>query len=355
MRVAYELTGLQIDASGVARYVQALRDALAARPDVEVMAVSHPEGGPTGRIARGLDRELRWFPFGLGRAARATGADVLHCPGHVGPPRDPGLPFVMTIFDVMALEHPEWFTRANALHVRVVWPRIIRQADAVVVAAEFTRSRLLERLPWLPPDRVHAVPCGVEERFSPGPGPGRSAPYVLTVGRLQPRKGLDSALRAFEAVADRHPDHELLVVGARGWHDDELVDRLQASRFASRVHLLGRVSDDELIALYRGAACFLFPSRYEGFGFPPLEALACGAPVVSSSATTLPEVVGGAGLLVDPHDVPAMAGALDRVLGDAGLAADLRARGPERAREFSWARCAADTVAVYEAARSRVA
>jgi alpha-1,3-rhamnosyl/mannosyltransferase len=349
VKIAYETTGLQLDASGVARYVRGLRAALHERGDLEVQDLDQPTGWLRGRLARGLTRELLWFPVGLGRRAREAGADLLHCPGHVGPPRNPGLPLVVTIFDLMALEHAEWFTRANAAHVRLVWPRILRQADTVIVAARFTRERLLARFEWLDAERVHVVPCGVDARFTPGAGAHRQRPYVLTVGQLQPRKNLEAAVGAFELVARAHPEHELVVVGARGWRDDALLAQMQASPVANRIVLAGRVTDDEPVALYRGADCFIFPSRYEGFGFPPLEAMACGAPVVCSDATSLPEVVGDAGLLVDAGDTDATAAAVGSVLGDRDRAAELGRRGRARAAAFTWAACAEATVAAYTA------
>jgi glycosyltransferase involved in cell wall biosynthesis len=349
MRIAYETTGLQLDASGVARYVRGLRAALRARTDLELHDLEHAPGRLRGRLARGLTRELLWFPVSLGRRARRAGADILHCPGQIGPPRDPGLPLVVTIFDVMALEHGEWFTRANAAHARLVWPRILRHADTVIVAARYTRERLLDRFRWLDAERVRVVPCGVDARFSPGPGADRARPYVLTVGQLQPRKNLEAAVAAFELVAGEHPEHQLVVVGARGWRDDALLARVRASPVADRVVLAGRVADDELVALYRGTDCFVFPSQYEGFGFPPLEAMACGAPVVCSDATSLPEVVGAAGSLVDAGDTEAVATAVDSVLRDGDRAAELRRRGLARAAEFTWAACAEATVAAYAA------
>jgi glycosyltransferase involved in cell wall biosynthesis len=249
----------------------------------------------------------------------------------------------------MALDHGEWFTRANTAHARLVWPRILRHANTVIVATRFTRDRLLDRFAWLDGERVRVVPCGLDARFSPGAGADRARPYVLTVGHLQPRKNLEAAVGAFELLAGAHPEHELVVVGARGWRDDALLARVRASPVADRVVLAGRVTDDELVALYRGADCFLFPSRYEGFGFPPLEAMACGAPVVCSDATSLPEVVGDAGLLVDAGDTEAVAAAVDSVLGDGDRAVELGRRGRARAAAFTWAACADATVAAYAA------
>jgi len=210
----------------------------------------------------------------------------------------------------------------------------------------------------LRPDRVHVTPWGVDEAFSPGPRPdallGRlgvgGAPYVLTVGTLQPRKNVEALVRAFEALAAPGAEHHLVVVGARGWLDEALVGLLGSSVLARRIHVTGRVLDAELVGLYRGTDCFVFPSRYEGFGLPPLEAMACGAPVVSSDRTSLPEVAGEAALLVDPDDAGALERAMAEVLGSSERRVELSARGRERAAGFSWARCAELTVAAYRRA-----
>ena len=153
-------------------------------------------------------------------------------------------------------------------------------------------------------------------------------PYLLTVGTLQPRKNLEAALRAFEHLADAGAEHHLVVAGARGWGEDALIARFEGARWHSRVHVVGRVADDALVTLYRGADCFVFPSRGEGFGLPPLEAMACGTPVVASRASSIPEVVGDAGVLVDPDEVAEIAGALERVVGSPST----RAECPPRTR-----------------------
>ena len=206
-----------------------------------------------------------------------------------------------------------------------------------------TRERLLASVRGLDPERIHVTPWGIDARFSPGPAVRE--PFLLTVGTLQPRKNLEAALRAFERL-DGEP--RLVVVGARGWRVDALEARLAASPARSRIEVLGRVCDDELLGLYRSASCLLFPSRGEGFGFPPLEAMACGTPVVAAAAGSLPEVLGRAAPLVDADDADALADAVERVLADPS---PWRERGLERAAGFTWERCAELTVAAYAAAR----
>jgi alpha-1,3-rhamnosyl/mannosyltransferase len=232
----------------------------------------------------------------------------------------------------------------------------LRRATRVLTPSTESRRRLLAALD-LDPERVDVTPYGVDERFSPGDHSpailedlGVPQPYLLTVGTLQPRKNLEAALRAFEQLADAGAEHHLVVAGARGWGEDALIARFEGARWHSRVHVVGRVADDALVTLYRGADCFVFPSRGEGFGLPPLEAMACGTPVVASRASSIPEVVGDAGVLVDPDDVAEIAGALERVVGSPSVRAELVRRGRERALGFTWARCAELTVRAYRRA-----
>jgi len=356
MRVGLELTGLELDASGSARAITALRDELGRRPEVELTALAQPGArGHAGRIGRGLVRELLYLPIGLPRHARRIGLDVLHCPVPLAPPRS-RVPVVVTAHDAIAWDRPEWLTRANALHGRMVVGPVLRRAAAVLTPSEHARTRLVARA-GLDPERVHVAPWGMDPQFAPGPRPnavlerlGVPGPYLLTVGTLQPRKNVEALVRAFEALAGGGAEHHLVVVGARGWLDEALVGLLRSSSLAERIHVTGRVGDADLVGLYRGAECFVFPSRYEGFGFPPLEAMACGAPVVSSDRTSLPEVVGDAAVLVDPDDTKALERVVGEVLASAELRASLSARGRERAKEFTWPRCAELCVAAYRQA-----
>jgi glycosyltransferase involved in cell wall biosynthesis len=352
VRVAFERTGLELDAAGSARAALDLQAALAARDDVELVPVAQPHrrggrlrlGGAGARVARGLARELVWFPWRLPARARAVDADVLHCPMPLAPPRRAGLPVVVAIGDALLWDHPEWFTRAHVLHARTVLARALRLAAAVVVPSAYTRDRLHARVRGV--GEIHVTPWGIAPRFAPGPSSDRP-PYLLAVGTLQPRKNLEAALTAFERLHADGLEHRLVVVGARGWHDEALVARLRASPAAGRIELAGRVDDDALVDLYRGAACLLFPSRAEGFGFPPLEAMAVGTPVVASSATSLPEVLGDAAPLVAPDDHAGLAAAVAGVLADPE---PWRARGRACAARYTWERCAEATVAVYRAA-----
>jgi alpha-1,3-rhamnosyl/mannosyltransferase len=262
----------------------------------------------------------------------------------------------VTVHDVMTWQHPEWFSRANVVHQRLVLGPALRRAELVLTSSEHSRDRMVD-LVGLERERIAVTPLGVDERFSPGAAPpdlldrlGVELPYVLTVGTLQPRKNIEGAIRAFERLAEAGLEHRLVVVGARGWRDRQLLEMVATSPVSERIVLAGRVSDEEMIGLYRGADLFVFPSLYEGFGIPPLEAMACGTAVVSSDRTSLPEVVGDAGVLVDPSDPAALAGAIGEVLGSDSRRRDLERRGLARVVRFTWRRCVDLTIRAYRQA-----
>lgn len=354
LRIGFEQTGLELDATGTARSIRRLGRELEADPAVDLVRLAQTgrqRAGTRGRVARGLRRELSYLPFELPRRAARLGLDLLHCPVALAPVRS-RVPVAITVHDVMALEHPEWFTAANRLQQRMVLGPAARHAAVVLTPSEFSRQRAIEWL-GLEPERVRVTPWGVDEVFSPGPRSedalarlGVHGRYLLTVGALRPRKNLEGALAAFEALRS-HDDLELVVAGGRGWDDAELLERLGGSPAAGRIRLTGRVSDEDLADLYRGTECFLFPSRYEGFGLPPLEAMACGAPVVSSDRSSMPEVVGGAALLVPPDDIAGWSSAVEDVLASPERRAELAERGRRRAALFTWERCARATVEAY--------
>lgn len=357
LRVGFELTGLELDSAGSARVTRRLRDALRARDEVELVDLSQPPPRPrlSGRVARGLTRELGWFPVGLGRQARRAAVDVVHCPMPLAPPR-PSLPLVLTLHDVMAWEHPEWFARVLVAQHRLVVGPAARRAARVVTPSRHSAERAVAVL-GLDPERVDVVPFAADPMFSPGPrdeaaleGLGVGGSYALAVGTLQPRKNLETALDAFERLVTSGAEQRLVVVGARGWRDDALAERLARSPAQGRVLALGRVSEAELLALYRAADCLVYCSRGEGFGLPVLEAMASGTAVVCSSTTSLGEVAGGAAQLADPDDREDVTRALAAVLDSTERRKRLERDGLARAAEFTWERCAELTVAAYRRA-----
>jgi glycosyltransferase involved in cell wall biosynthesis len=311
-----------------------------------------------------LDERFRWRLIGLpdplwhlaaaGRASR--GVDALLSTNSYLTAWFTLVPTAPVVFDLVPfVQGAQAQSRAARIERATIRPAL-RRAAALPCISEATRRDLVELFPAAEPTAV-TIPLAADERFAtarPGDAPARHGldrPYVLAVGALEPRKNLERLVAAWGRLPSGLRDgHRLALVGPRGW-DDEPILRAAAEGGA---RLLGRVDDADLAALYAGCAAFAYPSLYEGFGLPVLEAMAAGAPVVTSSVSSLPEVAGGAALLVDPHDTDAIAGALARVLGDAALAADLRARGRKRAAVFSWERTARETrELLYGIARTR--
>ena len=324
MRVSVDVSPLVQTRAGTARYLNGLLRELRRCSDVEVSERSFGGGDRRSTLARdGL-----WYPFLLGRA---SDADVLHCPTYRGPVRS-RVPLVVTVHDLAVLRHPETFNRWSRLYGPRVVPRVLRTASRVIAVSRFTRRELIELLN-VPEERIRVIPNAVEDAFTPD-GPAESGDYVLAVGTLEPRKNLD---RLVEAV--RRTATELRIVGARGWGGVEVG--------GNGVRWLGEVTDAELARLYRGAACVAYPSLYEGFGIPVLEAMACGTPVVTTRGTAMEEVADGAAVLVDSRDPTEIAAGIERAVSDRSR---LVARGLERARAFRWDAVAAATVEVYREA-----
>jgi glycosyltransferase involved in cell wall biosynthesis len=311
MRVGIDVSPLAQTGAGTARHVRGLVGALEGRPGLELERLTF--GGP-GRPSV-VARDAVWYPFGLGWAARAL--DILHCTTFRAPLRT-RVPLVVTVHDLALQRHPSAFPTWHRVTGRLALRAGVRAADAIVAVSAFTRDELCSLL-GAPPERVRVVPNGVDSVFRPD-GDTALGDYVLAVGTLEPRKNLSCAVEA-AALAGV----ELRVVGARGWGGVDVPG------------WVGTPNDDELAALYRGARCLVFPSLYEGFGLPVLEAMACGTPVVTSRGGATEEIAGRAAVLVDAHDPEAVA---DGIAKAEARRAELVPLGLERARAFNWQRTA---------------
>lgn len=294
--------------------------------------------------------------------------DLLHAPDFVLPPTLART--LVTIHDLSFIVHPECAQPSMVRYLTEAVPRGLRRADAILADSQATR-RDLARLLSIDPARVELVYPGVGPRFRPM-APEEVEPvrhrlclpdrFVLFVSTIEPRKNLVRLLEAFalleagawepEARADNPSSGlQLVIAGRRGWMYDDVFATIERLGLGERVQLLDFVHDKDLPALYNLAAAFAYPSIYEGFGFPPLEALACGAPTVVADNSSLPEVVADAAVLVSAEDVGSIASGLARAVGDPALRSQLRAAGPERARHFTWEQAASRVLACYERAR----
>ncbi len=352
MRLALDVSAVPSRPAGAGRYVVEVARRVAA-PGVEATLVARrgdaerwrdvaPGAGvaavvPDGRVARLAYEALR-----LGTSPVAARADVWHGP-HYTMPRRGSTPAVVTIHDLTFFTHPEWHEPSKV----AFFTRAIRHSAAHAAALVCVSHTTAAELDAVVADHAPVVvaPLGVDHaRFNPegagdraalaGAGLDAGAPFVLFVGTLEPRKGLDVLLDAFDELGADDPDLELWVAGQAGWGTGPIERRLSGHRFASRVRRLGFVGDDVLAALLRAASAVAYPSRGEGFGLPVLEALACGAPVVTSAGTVMEEVAGDAAFYAAVGDAPGVA----RAVAEArGASRELLARtGPARAAAFTW-------------------
>jgi len=322
--------------------------------DVSI-ATSHPPAAVEARVVRPASAWLR-LPFAIPLEIRRRPVDLLHF--QIIAPPVCATPFVLTINDIAWETNPELFPLPIRLRLKLLVGRNARRAAHVFTVSEYSKRLICERY-GIPESRVTVTYHGVDERFRRLEDPaataevrarlGLDAGFVLYVGKLQARKNLVRLLEAFDRVVrERGFPHKLVLVGKRTWMSDEIFTALERLPSRERVVVAGEVSLSDLVALYNAATVFAFPSLAEGFGLPPLEAMACGTPVISSNASSLPEVVGDAGILFDPLDTDAIAKALADVLGSESLRQTLVEHGLSRVALFSNRQMAAETLAVYE-------
>lgn len=370
MKVGIDATVLHGQYSGVENAVRGLILALAADPDANQYTLFCGNSTP---FHDPLPPRFQWahqsFPASnklrrvlfqqrsLPRISAGLGLQVLHGPAYVTPIR-PRTPTVASVYDLMVLVHPSMCDRPNRLHYRYVLPRSLRACRRVIVPSTATKESLVRYL-RIPEERIVLAPLGLDPAFSAVTAEeacadrvaalGLPEGYILFVGNIEPKKGLDVLLRALayarERCAYRRP---LVIVGRRAWGASD-VDRLIAElRLADQVHLAGYVASDLLPDVYALARTFVFPSLYEGFGLPPLEAMACGTPVVTSDGGALPETVGDAAVVVPAGSVEALAEGIIRTSENEELRADLRSRGRQRVGTYSWREHARIVRRVYE-------
>jgi glycosyltransferase involved in cell wall biosynthesis len=359
VRIGYDVTPLALNTAGERRYTAGLMQGLTRVNGVSISALSLTARSPASmvqRLAYQAAVEFVYYPALLGRQARQASVDLVHHPRALVP-FEPGLdvPMVVTIHDVLALSMPQYFSALIAQRFKRLARRSAQRAARVITDSDHSRGEIVEHL-GVEPERVEVIPLGVEPRFRPAePAPGWlrkrfgiDRPYILSVGTLEPRKNLAGVIAAFERCNGFGGEVALVVVGGRGWKTAPIDSAVK--RTTTRLIATGYVEDEELVGLYAGATCFVFPSFGEGFGFPVLEAMACGTAVITSDRTSIPEIAGEAAVLVDPSSSEALSAAIDDVVRNEDRRSELRRSGLERSRRFSWAACAERTAAAYRAA-----
>jgi glycosyltransferase involved in cell wall biosynthesis len=368
LRVGIDGRSFTSPAAGVRRYLEGLVPALRALDDApEIVAL----GGDPGRVPAGVAHihepphpptNAGWTIVGLPRAAARAEVDLIHAPAYTAP-LWAGAPVVVTIHDVSYERHPEWYPYRRDRLRRAFYRRCARAAAHILTDSEFS-AREIASAYGIPRAGMTIAPLGVSAAFAPlPPGAacelpvGLTTPFVLHVGDLHKRRNLTVVVDAVLAARRRHagtlPGLSLVLAGVDRGTGEALGAIAAAAGAPDAVVLPGAVGEDRLRMLYRRATALVYPSRYEGFGLPVLEAMACGTPVIASRAASLPEVIGDAGILLDPDDGAGWADAIVRVLTDADLRARMTTVGLARAATFTWERTARTTLGVYRRVAGR--
>ncbi len=348
---------------GISNYVLRLLGSLAALDADADFCVLHsrkdhipPTPGPSFRpVACRTPPHHRWERWALGVEAMRLRLDLLHSPDFI-PPAFGYRRSVITVHDLNVLHYPQVLTAASRRYYNQQIEWAVRRADHILADSHATKSDLVSLL-GAPPEKITTVHLAADPSFRPLPEAearhvaaryGLELGYLLCVGTLEPRKNIPGLLEAYRSLLDaKVTDAPLALVGSKGWLYDEIFERVEELHLAGQVRFLCNVPDADLVGLYNGAGVMATVSFYEGFGLPALEAMACGAPVVVADRASLPEVVGEAGLLVDPEDPGDIARALARVLTEEPLRARMRRRGLAQAARFTWAKTARETLGVY--------
>jgi glycosyltransferase involved in cell wall biosynthesis len=379
LRVALDVSAVPVRPVGAGHYILQLARGLSARDDVDLVLCSRsgdrarwaplvPDGDLVAAAPDARPLRLVWEQLRLGPLVASSGADVHHGPHYTMPRRCP-VPSVVTVHDLSFFDEPRWHERSKVVLFRRAITRAAREAAVVVCPSQVTADALGR---WCRVDaEVVVAPHGVDtDRFRPDePAPGADAerlaaldprlagerPLLVFVGTLEPRKDVPSLVRAFSSVAARHPEALLVLAGGAGWGADDVEVAVVSSGLGHRVVRTGYVADGDIPVLLRSATAVVYPSLYEGFGLPALEALACGAPLVTTRGTAMEEVAGASAVLVAPGDTDELAGVLDAVLrgaGDDRTASERRALGFDIVARHTWERSTDLHVAAYRAASS---
>ncbi|HZD36367.1 MAG TPA: glycosyltransferase family 1 protein [Nitrososphaeraceae archaeon] len=312
---------------------------------------------PTGRIAT----RLLWMTLGVPKIEQLLDfhIDIVHA-SDLGYSIATGKPYVVTVHDIGPLTHPEYFRNNSYWIMQKSLELAIKKASAFISVSHSTADSLMDyvhkRYSVDLSSRTYVVYEGIAEKFLQFPDFSLldqntefdllRKPFILAVGKISPRKNLTVVINALNKIKSSVP-HHLVTVGGDGWDFQDVKSLFSSLGLADRVHSLGYVSDETLNALYSKAALFIYPSLFEGFGLPILEAMASGCPVVTSNLSSLPEVAGDAALLVDPHNIKEITAAIEAICKDQSFANELRRKGRERAKLFSWKKCAEKTSAIY--------
>lgn len=369
MRIGIDATALPAQPVGVGNYIIQFVKAL-AKMDIDYELIVFAQKGKRDLFDIPNDENLHWvivpdkspmyrliweqttFP----RLVHRAEVDLLHSLHYTQPVRL-GCPSIVTIHDMTFFLFPDLHTRSKRLFFPFAIRSSVRRADALIAISESTRQDSI-RLLGVSPQKIFTTQLGITDEFRVVKDNELLAKvrkkydlpeeFVLYVGLVEPRKNIPFLIRAYKSLADEGIKHNLVIVGRIGWMYQEVFKQIEELGLEGRVQFTGYLPQDDLPMVYNLASLFVYPTKYEGFGLPALEAMACGTPVVTTAISSLPEIVGDAGMLIPPGDEQALASAMAEVLHDSTLFNQLRTRGLQRSEHFTWERTAQQTLKVYQ-------
>lgn len=369
MRIGIDARLVYYHQAGIGQYILRLTQALAQIDREDEFIIFKSRKDKTHIVDQAnFKRQKLWTPnhhrferLAMSLELAPFSLDVLHSPDFI-PPSRTRCPSVITMHDLAFLLYPRFLTRDSARYYGQV-DLAARQADHIIAVSESTKRDTV-RLLGVPESKITVIYEAAHPLFTPVTNEEAldriraryhlPSEFILFVSTIEPRKNLPTLLRAFRRLRDNYKSQAILAIaGNRGWLAEEVDAVLEELKLGDAVRFLGGVANEELVYLYNAARLFVLPTFYEGFGLPPLEAMACGTPVIVSKVASLPEVVGDAGMLVDPADVEGFTVAMWRVLTDENLRREMRAKGLKRVATFSWERAARETLKVYEKVAER--
>jgi glycosyltransferase involved in cell wall biosynthesis len=364
MRVGIDARLVYYSQAGIGQYILHLVNGLArVDGDNEYVLLQSRKDDTTILERPNFRRVSLWTPshhrlerYSLNVEMMRLGLDVLHSPDFI-PPHRPSCRSVITVHDLAFLLYPHFLTRESARYYGHI-DQAVRWTDHIIAVSESTKRDTIQHL-GVPEDKITVVHEAANPIFRPIDREharqqvqnrhGVDGPFILFVSTIEPRKNVPTLIQAvWQLMTCYKEEIRLVIAGGKGWLFEDAFALVEQLKLEDRVHFVGRVSSEELLHLYNAAELLAHPAFYEGFGLPPLEAMACGLPVVVSHVASLPEVVGDAGILIDPHNVDELTVSMWRVLNDSGLRREMSAKGLNQAARFSWDRAARETLGIYQ-------
>lgn len=363
MRIGIDVNDLHRPTTGIGRYILALVDSLGKdKPKEELFLFYKDDVGPIQesnvKMFQQVSRsETFWGQYWLPRMARKTRADILHCPS-VRAPLFCSTPVVITVHDVIFKKYPQYFRRFDRNYMNILYSMVLRKCGHIIAVSQCTKNDIIKYYK-IPPKKITVVHNGIESKFHPVnretavsalKEAGFSVPerFILFVGTIEPRKNVLSLIKAFEKARKTGIEHELVIIGKKGWIYEDVFNYLDTSSYVKYIHFFGHIEDSLLPSVYSLASIFVYPSLYEGFGYPVIESMACGTPVIVNDTPALVEIADNAAIVVNANSDSLLADAMVQLLGNSAKMEQLKDLGLKRAAELSILKSAQATFKVYK-------